>query len=148
MTRVNSTCTRGASAIGVPGCPEFAFCTASIASARTTLTARSSIPAPDPLPASLDTTAAPSLRSRQPTRRLGSVSGEDREARGVPVQEVAPTDRTDLARAERTREWGPAELLLDECGVVIGMAEEAGPATVAGEEQRRGTLDRFQQQPQ
>ncbi len=32
--RVHSTYASGASAIGVPGCPEFAFCTASIASVR------------------------------------------------------------------------------------------------------------------
>src|ERR1700759_5050187 len=43
MMRVHSTCASGASAIGVPGCPEFAFWTASIARPRTTLIPRCSI---------------------------------------------------------------------------------------------------------
>jgi hypothetical protein len=52
MMRVNNTCASGANAIGVPGCPEFARCTASIDRPRMTLIARcsSSLVTVDPFP--------------------------------------------------------------------------------------------------
>src|SRR3954462_8078933 len=108
MMRVNNTCASGASAIGVPGWPEFAFSTASIARPRTTLIARCS--------SSLVVTADPFPPRDQPKRRAAqardkaergggpsaaTVSGsiqdrgaaEDEQAGGEAVEEVAPSHR-------------------------------------------------------
>src|SRR5689334_17594560 len=127
MTRVNSTCASGASAIGVPGCPFSARCTASIDSPRTTLIARCSrsvsvtdlaLSSTAPTLNALLVGSGRSLRSRLVARTVASgPSAEQGQARGEAVEEVAAPDRADLARAERAREGHRAELLLDETGV-------------------------------
>src|SRR6478672_10312068 len=113
MIRVNSTCARGASAMGVPGWPELARCTASIDSPRIT-----SIPRCSSSRTSMSVVAIAPLR----LLRIGSApayGSEQREAGGESVQEGLPTDRTDLARAERTGDRQRTEELVDDGGVVV-----------------------------
>src|SRR4249919_1449099 len=51
------------------------------------------------------------------------------------MEEVAAPDRSDLAGAERSREWDRAEQVLHHAGVVVGDAEEVAATSVAGEQQ-------------
>src|SRR6478735_3626654 len=70
--------------------------------------------------------------------RIGSASAygsEQRETGGEAVEEGLPTDRTDLARAERARDRQRTEELVDDRSVVVGFAEEPDAATVTGEEE-------------
>ena len=154
-TRVNSTCASGASAIGVPGWPEFAFCTASIARPRITLmprcsrsvTATSSSTAS--LAASRDTRLAAlaphrarsvargARLSRSAARRGGRSSQEKTAMLAVkpwrklrpPTGPISPAQN---AAGGRDR----AEQLGDDAGVVVGHAEEVLAAPVAREHQR------------
>ena len=71
-------------------------------------------------------------------RAAGAALPEERERARVAVQVGGPAHRTDLAVAEEAAQRGRPELLLEEGGVVVGPAEEAGSPAGAGEEQRAG----------
>src|SRR4051794_39384573 len=147
MIRVHSTCASGASAIGVPGCPEFAFCTASIARPRITLIPRCS---------RSSATSAPFIHRIAayvyPPRASGSFSEEKTEKTPVSgsetsvfengdagreaVQKITAADRPELARTERAGERHRPDHLLDDAGVVIRFGEHVATATVAREQER------------
>src|SRR5581483_11639807 len=69
------------------------------------------------------------------TPRRGGTGGAQRQAGGDAVEEVAGPDRAELAGAEAPGHRQRAEQLVDEAGVVVGLAEEPLPPPVAGEEQ-------------
>src|SRR5256885_2257106 len=145
MIRVWSTWASGARAMAVPGCPELAFWTASIASPRITLMAFVS--------SSFPMRAVPSMWINQPAYRPAiprpppwlpddavathprpSVSGgEQSEAGCEAVEEVAGPDRPQFPGAEAPRQGEGAEELVDDAGVVVGLAEEPLAPPVAGE---------------
>src|SRR4249920_1786242 len=133
MTRVQSTWARGASAIGVPGCPELAFCTASMARARMTLMPAGST-SPRPVRASSAAAAtvtllcdldcdlafrirgeprSPPAGCRAQTRRFPARPSllEQGEAGGEAVDVIVPADRTELTGTERACDRHGAEQL-------------------------------------
>ena len=63
---------------------------------------------------------------------------EDRHGRGEGVQEVLPADRADLAGGEEAGGGRAREDARDGVGVVVGRAEHAASAAVAGEHERAG----------
>src|SRR5262245_37216413 len=78
----------------------------------------------------------------------GLLRREDSDARGVPVDEVASTHRTDFPGTERAGEWYRTEHRFDEGGVVVGRPEEAGTPAVAREQERsRAGAGRLEQHP-
>src|SRR5204863_9830296 len=97
MTRVHSTCANGASAMPVPGCPEFAACGPSMQMPRMTLIARCSRSVSTPLAVIL-VTLPTKVVSQQGVREALILEQQDRG--GEAVQEAAVADRTDLAGAE------------------------------------------------
>src|SRR5712691_2803649 len=88
----------------------------------------------------------PGMDSRRPfDTRLTSRSGllyvpipEEQHRRGEAVHEVASADRPELACGEETSHGDIAERAPQRADVVIGLAEETQPATVAREMQRGG----------
>jgi len=68
--------------------------------------------------------------------------GENDHTRCVAVQEVAPSDRTDLALGKESRRRDGAEPLLHDPAIVMGLAEESlsTPATAEQEGTEWGTL--------
>ena len=68
--------------------------------------------------------------------------GENDHTRCVAVQEVAPSDRTDLALGKESRRRDGAEPLLHDPAIVMGLAEESlsTPATAEQEGPEWGTL--------
>ena len=103
------------------------------------------------------TASLPAVPPRLPRGYADAVSGhvaggrsrrrfrqrEQGEAGGEPVEEVAAADRAELAGAEARRRAGSGpEELVDDAGVVVGIAEEALPPPVAGEEERGVGLGR------
>src|SRR5680860_540691 len=60
---------------------------------------------------------------------------EQREAGGEAVEEVASSDRTDLAGTEAPGQWNRAQHLLHQPGVVVGAAEQVAAPPVAREQQ-------------
>src|SRR5262245_24881388 len=143
MTRVHSTCASGASAIGVPGWPEFAFCTASIAKPRMTLTPSWSrscsvavvVVTGGPLSSLCGRSAGEPTGGPAPAGPL-RLRGEQGQAGGEPVHVVAPPDGPDLAGAERTGQRDRPEQLLHQPGVVVGEPEQVPAPAVTGEEER------------
>src|SRR5687767_7400377 len=115
--------------MAVPGWPELAFWTASMARPRITLMAL----------VSSSFAMAPAYRC--PSARLhspaGVSGGEKGEAGREAVAEVAGSDRPQFTGTEAPREGEGAEELVDDTGVVVGLAEQPLAAAVAGEEQRR-----------
>src|SRR5689334_16096822 len=107
MMRVHSTCAAGASAIGVPGCPEFAFCTASIANPRMTLTPRCSSSSLTPAPFRHVVAAYVVPKAQTSEERRSGL--EYRKGRGEAVQEVPTADRTEFAGAESARDRNRSE---------------------------------------
>src|SRR5581483_10971036 len=79
------------------------------------------------------------------TPRRGVSGGEQRQAGGEAVEEVAGPDRAELTGAEAPGDGQRAEQLVDEAGVVVGLAEEPLPPPVAGEEQGGVGLRRGEQ---
>src|SRR5919108_5413853 len=150
MMRVKSTWASGARAMAVPGCPELAFWTASIASPRITLMALVSSsfamrafpsiwisqpayrrPSPGVRGGPRDDSARPQALPRGypmwsgPHTPPPSVSGgEQGEAGSESVEEVAGSDRAQFTGTEAPRQGERAEELVDHAGVVIGLAEE------------------------
>lgn len=68
--------------------------------------------------------------------------GENDHTRCVAVQEVAPSDRTDLALGKESRRRDRAEPLLHDPAIVMGLTEESlsTPATAEQEGPEWGTL--------
>src|SRR3954451_18750460 len=137
MTRVHSTCARGASAMPVPGCPEFAACGPSIQMPRMMLIARCSRSVSTPLAVILVTLPTP-VDSQQGVGGPSVLEQEDgsREA----VQEAALADGTDLAGAEHAGSGTAFDVGVDDLCVVIRSTEEVGAAAVAGEHERALSL--------
>src|SRR5688500_18217415 len=129
MMRVWSTWASGARAMAVPGWPELAFWTASIARPRITLMAL------------VSSSFAMGAAYRGPSARLHSLrgvsGGEQGEAGREAVEEVAGSDRPQFTGTEAPRQGEGAEELVDDAGVVVGLAEEPLAPAVAGEQQRR-----------
>src|SRR6266852_3462622 len=140
--------------MGVPGCPELAFWTASIASPRMTLMARRSSSSDTTGVVATGSAVMPLLRCAQgrPTfSRVGvpeMTSSEQREAGREPVQEVSTAHRADLARTERARQRDRPEQRLDQPSVVVRDAEQMAAPSVAREEERGVGGGAGQQLPQ
>src|SRR5437879_801625 len=71
--------------------------------------------------------------------------GEEGEAGREPVEEVAGADWAEFPGAEAPRQGEGAEELVDDAGVVVGLAEEPLPPAVAGEEDGGVGLGRAQE---
>jgi hypothetical protein len=61
--------------------------------------------------------------------------GENDHTRCVAMQEVAPSDRTDLALGKESRRWDGAEPLLHDPAIVMGLAEESLSAPATAEQE-------------
>ena len=61
---------------------------------------------------------------------------EERNAGGKTMQEVAPAHRSDLASAEHASSGVILYDGVDECGVMVGLAEKAHTSTATGKDQR------------
>lgn len=61
--------------------------------------------------------------------------GENDHTRCVAMQEVAPSDRTDLALGKESRRWDGAEPLLHDPAIVMGLAEESFSAPATAEQE-------------
>ena len=61
--------------------------------------------------------------------------GENDHTRCVAMQEVAPSNRTDLALGKESRRWDGAEPLLHDPAIVMGLAEESFPAPATAEQE-------------
>src|SRR5207237_395637 len=86
-------------------------------------------PVPSPERPALHVLAASSVH------RLRTFLLEQDHAGSIAMEEVLPADGAELAHREEARDGDRAEDVADEPDVVVGLAEEARAATVAGEEE-------------
>src|SRR5207302_1829058 len=130
MIRVQSTWARRARAMAVPGCPEFAFCGASMARPLMTLM---------PSCSSSASGIGPPL-CRLPLCRLRTLPAVDSGAKQhhrcrEAVEEVATADGPQLAGAEHAGHGSGFETPGDDARVVVGSPEHSGAPPVAREQQ-------------